>query len=52
MKRFGRMACLITMLLAVPVHGADEVFNVDFFVGWEGYYRPMNWTPVEIGISK
>jgi hypothetical protein len=29
----------------------DEIFNVDVFYGWDGYYRPMEWTPVEIGIS-
>jgi len=45
-------------LLAFPalVIGAttekdDDPFNVDFFCGWGGYYRPMEWTPVEIGIS-
>ena len=29
----------------------DSPFNVDFFCGWGGCYRPMEWTPVEIGIS-
>jgi hypothetical protein len=29
----------------------EDPFNVDFFCGWGGYYRPMEWTPVEIGIS-
>lgn len=29
----------------------DEIFNVDVFYGWDGYYRPMEWTPIEIGIS-
>ena len=51
MKRYRRTACLIAMLLAAPLYGAEDVFNVDFFVGWEGHYRPMHWTPVEIGIS-
>ncbi|TFG47440.1 MAG: hypothetical protein E4H40_06440, partial [Candidatus Brocadiia bacterium] len=26
-------------------------FNVDFFCGWSGYYRPMEWAPVEISIQ-
>jgi len=29
----------------------DAEFNVDFFCGWDGYYRPMEWTPIEIGIG-
>jgi hypothetical protein len=34
------------------VQGAREIeFNVDFFCGWDGYYRPMEWTPVEISIG-
>lgn len=46
------------ILLAVPALATiasaaddDEIFNVDFFCGWGGCYRPMEWTPVEIGIS-
>ncbi|MBN1507378.1 MAG: hypothetical protein JW955_11060 [Sedimentisphaerales bacterium] len=31
--------------------GRDIEFNVDLFCGWDGYYRPMEWTPTEIGIS-
>lgn len=30
---------------------SDSPFNVDFFFGWGNYYRPMEWTPVEIGIT-
>lgn len=48
--------CLV--LLAFPALVAasatekdEDPFNVDFFCGWGGYYRPMEWTPVEIGIS-
>ena len=29
----------------------DTVFNVDFFCGWSGYFRPMEWTPVEITVG-
>ena len=42
------------VLLCVPgAHGAPRKaeFNVDFFCGWDGYYRPMEWTPVEIQIG-
>ena len=52
------MLRVLLVLLAFPVlviAAAEEVdedpFNVDFFCGWGGYYRPMEWTPVEIGIS-
>ncbi len=27
------------------------VFNIDVFYGWGGYFRPMEWTPVEITIN-
>lgn len=45
------------ILLAAPAlaigasASEDEIFNVDLFYGWGGYYRPMEWTPVEIGVS-
>jgi hypothetical protein len=43
---------LIVLACVSCVSAADKVeFNVDFFCGWDGYYRPMEWTPVEIGIS-
>jgi len=38
-------------IAAVGSASDDEIFNVDFFCGWGGYYRPMEWTPVEIGVS-
>ncbi|MHC4645360.1 MAG: hypothetical protein ACYTBJ_07650 [Planctomycetota bacterium] len=48
--------CLIAAAVGIvalvsPSRGADSPFNVDFFCGWSGCYRPMEWTPVEIGIS-
>jgi hypothetical protein len=51
------MSRILRILLAVLtlttfVWGADDSpFNVDFFCGWEGYYRPMEWTPVAVGIT-
>jgi len=41
----------ITILITVGPALADSPFNVDFFCGWGGCYRPMVWTPVEIGVS-
>jgi len=47
--------CLVILVFPVLVIAAteedDDPFNVDFFCGWGGHYRPMEWTPVEIGIS-
>ncbi|MBN2588522.1 MAG: hypothetical protein JXA96_01565 [Sedimentisphaerales bacterium] len=28
-----------------------SVFNIDMYFGWGGYFRPMEWTPVEITIN-
>jgi hypothetical protein len=43
---------LIILVLSFPAFASDEdIFNVDFFCGWGGYYRPMEWTPMEISIS-
>jgi hypothetical protein len=51
MSRILIVACLLLAWTA-SVQGARDIeFNVDFFCGWDGYYRPMEWTPVEIGIG-
>lgn len=39
------------MATIAPAAADEEIFNVDVFYGWDGYYRPMEWTPIEIGIS-
>jgi len=39
------------LVLAAAAEKDEDPFNVDFFCGWGGYYRPMEWAPVEIGIS-
>ncbi len=44
------LALLIILAFAAPSPGAER-FNVDFSVGWQGCYRPMQWTPLEIGIT-
>ena len=49
-----RASVILLVVLALPfaAYSSDESpFNVDFFCGWGGYYRPMEWTPVEIGIT-
>jgi hypothetical protein len=46
----------IRLCLAVFVSGsafgAKSEFNVDVFFGWGGYFRPMEWIPVEIGVTQ
>ncbi len=44
------LALLVVLAFAAPSPAA-EPFNVDFSVGWQGCYRPMEWTPIEIGIT-
>jgi hypothetical protein len=51
-----RISLIILSVLALPTAasastGSESPFNVDFFFGWNNYYRPMEWTPVEIGIA-
>jgi hypothetical protein len=51
-----RISLMILLVLILPVRvsastDSDSPFNVDFFFGWNNYYRPMEWTPVEIGIA-
>ncbi|MCK4626107.1 MAG: hypothetical protein KAV00_12395, partial [Phycisphaerae bacterium] len=45
------LALIVILSAAVPSSAKDPKFNVDFNVGWGGCYRPMEWTPVEIGIA-
>ncbi|MCX5647306.1 MAG: hypothetical protein NTZ17_21895 [Phycisphaerae bacterium] len=50
----SRILIAVGLLLACisSVQGARDIeFNVDFFCGWDGYYRPMEGTPVEISIG-
>jgi len=44
---------LVLALASVSsLHAAGNIeFNVDFFCGWDECYRPMEWTPVEIGVT-
>ena len=42
---------LVLACLSSAQGARDIEFNVDFFCGWDGYYRPMEWTPVEISVA-
>jgi len=42
---------LLFGLVAPGLAKKSSSFNVDCFFGWGGCYRPMEWTPLEIGIS-
>lgn len=50
---FKIAVAFLLMLACVTSVGTakDDEFNVDFSCGWDGYYRPMEWTPIEIGID-
>lgn len=41
---------LLLLFLAATAAAADDQYNVDLSIGWDGFYRPMQWTPLEIGI--
>jgi len=51
MLRPFAIACVVIIAASVGWAAPESVFNVDCRCGWGGYYRPMEWTPVEIGIS-
>ena len=42
---------VLILALGGVVWAEESPFNVDFFCGWGDYYRPMEWTPVEIGVG-
>ena len=42
---------LVVVVSAGPSSAKESPFNVDFFCGWDGCFRPMEWTPVEIEIG-
>jgi len=51
MLRICLILPVVFVLALVGIASAESPFNVDCFFGWGGCYRPMEWTPVEIGIS-
>jgi len=46
---FGLVLALAAF--AADASAAKDPFNVDVTFGWQGCMRPMEWTPVEIGIK-
>ncbi len=51
MLRFRKFFWIVLALCSLVWASDEDLFNVDFFCGWGGYYRPMEWTPMEIGID-
>jgi hypothetical protein len=51
MYRKALILLLMCGLFCGTASAKEPEFNVDVFFGWDGCYRPMEWTPVEIGIS-
>lgn len=41
---------LLGLICVTCARAADDEFDVSFSCGWDGFYRPMEWTPVEVGI--
>lgn len=46
-----RLTGIMVLLVLSAAAQGKESWNVDFRVGWGGCYRPMQWTPVEIGMT-
>lgn len=44
-------ASVLVLLTVFSVCSAKEKFNVDFTVGWDGCYRPSQWTPIDVTIG-
>ena len=42
---------IVSTLCLVAHASEDDPFNVDLVCGWRGYYRPMEWTPIEIQVG-
>jgi len=51
MDRIRIVFWLVLVSTASVAAARPPEFNVDLLCGWDGCYRPMEWTPVEIGIS-
>jgi len=51
MLRVSPILAVVMVVASAALGSTDSPFNVDFFCGWDGCYRPMEWTPVEIGIT-
>lgn len=45
------LAAVFVLVGGGALRAEESPFNVDFFCGWGDCYRPMEWTPVEIGVG-
>ncbi|MBN2271660.1 MAG: hypothetical protein JXN61_13660, partial [Sedimentisphaerales bacterium] len=45
------LSAILVAISGAALRAEESPFNVDFFCGWGDCYRPMEWTPLEIGIS-
>ncbi|MBN2374862.1 MAG: hypothetical protein JXD22_00575 [Sedimentisphaerales bacterium] len=48
--KFFTILVLVICFCGTAVAEKPE-YNVDIFIGWNGCFRPLEWTPVEIGIG-
>ena len=51
MDRIRIVFWLVLVSTAGVAAARPPEFNVDLLCGWDGCYRPMEWTPVEIGVN-
>jgi hypothetical protein len=51
MLRFLTTLFIVSALCLAACASEDDPFNVDLVCGWRGYYRPMEWTPVELQVG-
>ena len=51
MLRISVMLLLFPVLSVVASASEEDPFNVDFRCGWGDYFRPMEWTPLEIELG-
>ncbi|MBN2312601.1 MAG: hypothetical protein JXM79_01645 [Sedimentisphaerales bacterium] len=51
MLRVLSMLCVVSILCLSAYASDEDPFSVDLVCGWRGYYRPMEWTPVELQVS-
>jgi hypothetical protein len=57
--RLLSLACLLCLAATAPAAHAQDAkdkkkkqeMNVDVSVGWVGCYRPLEWTPITVGIT-
>ncbi|MEJ2701201.1 MAG: hypothetical protein P8Z79_02040 [Sedimentisphaerales bacterium] len=51
MLRFLPVLFIVSALCLPACATEDDPFSVDLVCGWRGYYRPMEWTPVELQVG-